>query len=419
MAGKAVCMLRFGGLALITACLVGCGGGDSPGAATTKVGVSGNSFTLNGAKWIPRAFNIAGFVSTPAYLSQLQSQAKYNGYLADTACGPELFAAVKRWGVDTVRVFVSQYFLNPVSIGHRYHDPNYFDSVVSIIQQARDHDLVVEIAMQDEEESGGPRFHGLPTAETLQNWLALNDIFGNDQGVMYELYNEPTQGHPDAAPSSADWMLWLNGGQAHYPPGDTEPFTAVGMQTLIDELRAAGSINTFVLDGLALATTLNGVPEVRDPLGRVGYGIHQYLQQGKVGPAQWESNFGEASARLPIFVDEWFACANTKPGLLGLPSYQLAVDFLNYLQVKQIGVGGWAIDVAGYMVNDIPVPGSCGTGWREPSYYAGYPSMPTGDAGVLIINDFRARYKRPLTLEDGAKLHRRPAPTYPAIECST
>ncbi len=437
MLSTASCMARSGVCGLLLACLVGCGGdATSDAALPTDVGVSGNSFTLNGVAWIPKAFNLAGFVSTSLYLKHLPSQAKYNGYLADTEDGPALFAAIQRWGADTVRVFVSQYFLSPASKRSPFHDPQYFDQVVSIIRQARRNGLVVEIAMQDEEESGGPMFHGLPTSETLQAWLRLNKVFGRDQGVMYELYNEPTQPaqpppcgsaetpaapSPRAAapPTAAQWGLWLEGGTGHYPePGEqSQCFPALGMQTLIDELRAAGSVNTFVLDGLALATTINGVPPVRDPLNRVGYGIHQYLQEGTVGPADWESNFGAQSGRLPIFVDEWFACANTKPGLQNQASYQMAVDFLNYLQMKRIGVGGWAIDVTGYMVNDVP-------GWTQPSYYAGFPPTAEypkliGDAGMLIINAFLADYQRPLTLDDGTRLYQQPSPTYPPIECST
>lgn len=393
-------------------------------AANVNVGVSGNSFTLNGTPWIPKAFNIAGFVSTSAYLQSIPSQAKFRGWVADSLCTEELFAAVKQWGADTVRIFVSQYYLDPSSIHGPYHDCTYFEQVVSIVGQARQAGLVVEIAMQDEEESGGPRFHGLPTTETLENWLALNQYFGRDQGVMYELYNEPNQGAPGSGPPSpAEWMLWLNGGTAYYPPGQTETFTAVGMQEILTALRNAGSVNTVVLDGLRLATTLTGVPAVNDPLERVGYGIHQYLQQGSVGPCDWESNFGNLSGQLPIFVDEWAACANTRPGLRGLHSYQLAVDFLNYLHEKKIGIGGWAINVQGYMFNDIPDPmtdpASCSTGWQQPSYYAGFPSSPIGDAGMLIVNEFLADYGRTLTLEDGKTLYGQPPPAYSPIACST
>ncbi len=484
MSNKIPLMLTSGCLSLLIACLVGCGEDTAPGGAgapnytptttgaaqytptatgaasntttatptsTTDVGISGASFTLNGTPWIPKAFNISGFVSTPAYLqSQTRSPAKYNGWVADTNCGPALFAAIKGWGADTVRFLVSQYFLNlslnpPPSPPPAYYDPQYFANACSIIHQAREAGLVVEIAMQDEPESGGPMFHGLPTSETLDNWLALDREFGTDRGVMYELYNEPQQeppgthtpGTPTPAPtcsagltsppvpSQADWALWLNGGPAYYPPKYTESFTAIGMQPIITALRMNGATNTFVLDGLALATTLNGIPTVSDPtLNRIGYGIHQYLQGGTVGPCDWELNFGNQSESLPIFVDEWFACENTKPGLAGLDSYQPAVDFLNYLREKGIGIGGWAIDTPGYMVNDIPAnpntnPSACNMGWQHPSYYAGFPSAPIGDAGMLIINDFLAGYGRPLTLTDGMTLYNQPPPDYPAIDCST
>lgn len=434
MLRKTPLLLKLSGLCLLVASLVQCSGDGPHGgsAGAQNVGIAGNSFTLNGAKWVPKAFNIAGFVSTPAYLRQLQSQAKYNGYLADTACAQELFTAMQNFGADTVRVFVSQYFLNSnASMDDPYFDPDYFGDVVAFIRQARASGLVVEIAMQEEEESGGPVFHGLPTMDTLQNWRALNREFGDDQGVIYELYNEPTQGPL----SQADWTVWRDGGTAHIPPEDKVAFAAIGMQEIVEALREDGSMNTIVVDGLALATTLNGVIPISDPLDRVGYGIHQYLKQGSVAQADWDANFGHLSESLPIFVDEWFACANTEPGLKGLDSYQPAVDFLNYLRAKGIGIGGWAFDVHGYMMNDIPDPTSpagC-SGWQQPSYYAGYsemPPSPIGDAGLLIMNLFLTDYSRPLTLLDGTTLFQPPPSTYPptppyptpayaAIDCST
>jgi endoglucanase len=436
----------FSRLILVSTCLcllaglVGCSGDPAApqnGAAShQQVGIAGNSFTLDGARWIPKAFNIAGFVSTPAYLAQLPSKAKFDGYRADSQCTQQLYDAVGNYGADTVRIFVSQYFLSSASEGDPYYDPNYRSSVVSIVQQARANGLVVEIAMQEEEEGGGPVFHGLPTPQTLENWLWLNQYFGSDQGVMYELYNEPSQGpDPHGPPPATDWQLWLEGGATAKVPSTGATFTAVGMQDLVTALRSAGSQNTLVLDGLALATTINGVPAVSDPLGRVAYGIHQYLKGGKVARPDWDANFGDQSDVLPIFVDEWFACANTVPGLEGLDTYEPAVEFLNYLREKGIGIGGWAIDTQGYMVNDVPDPSSAQgcAGWQQPSYYAGYsasPPMPLGDAGMLIINAFLTDYGRALTLADGTTLYDPPpstypptppypTPSYPAIDCST
>jgi endoglucanase len=101
------------------------------------------------------------------------------------------------------------------------------------------------ISMQDETNSGETGFNPFATAETVRDWDALNATFGADRGVLYELYNEPRP-----AKSAANWALWANGGTN--AAGASDP-VAVGMQPLLDHLRAAGGQNVMVLDGLGIA----------------------------------------------------------------------------------------------------------------------------------------------------------------------
>lgn len=96
--------------------------------------------------------------------------------------------------------------------------------------------------------------------------MELNSVFGTDRGVTFELFNEPA---PDR--SASNWQIWASGGTL---PNQTEP--SVGMQTILTDLRNAGSLNVIFVDGLKSARTLLGVPPLTDPLKRLAYAVHPY-----------------------------------------------------------------------------------------------------------------------------------------------
>ena len=154
------------------------------------------------------------------------------------------------------------------------------------------------IMMQDEKISGETTRHPLPIEETQTDWDLFTPVFGSDQGVVFELYNEPSL---DATP--ANWQLWLNGGDA---PSANGLVASIGMQGLINDLRATGAENVFVLDGLGLAKTLDGMLPVSDPLNRLVYAVHPY-EGGSADESQWDTEFGNPSANMPVWADEWSA----------------------------------------------------------------------------------------------------------------
>ena len=111
-------------------------------------------------------------------------------------------------------------------------------------------------------------------------------MFAGDNGVMFELYNEP-----GTAEHARNWLTWLNGGQVI---AGSVTCQAVGMQTLVNDIRADGADNVIVLPGMNTETTLAGVPKVTDPASpddpQFAYGVHYPLLTAP--PTTWDAAFG-------------------------------------------------------------------------------------------------------------------------------
>lgn len=369
---------------LALALLAGCGGTSSstPGSIAPPdsgqvVDVSGVHMTLNGSPWLSRGVSLQGFVRPMAALQADNVPARLN---ARMNYGAAELTAIQAYGADTIRFQIGQPALDPSS---SLYDPDYLKQVVTAVTQARQAGFVVMLMMQDETISGESAEHPLPTAETQNDWDLLTTAFGSDRGVVFELYNEPSL--PETA---ANWQLWLDGGLVS---GETE--TSIGMQALVDHVRAKGAQNVIVLDGLAHAKTLQGAPTVTDPLNRLVYAVHPY-QDGSADESQWDAEFGIPSRSMAVWADEWSAATNMQLGLGSLPSPQVAVDLVNYLRVHSISLCTGAFDMPRFVVQDIP-------GWTLTNYDNYSASSTTEGSGTLVHNDFAANDSRPLTMSDG------------------
>jgi hypothetical protein len=293
---------------------------------------------------------------------------------------------------NTIRFQISQPALDP---GSSLYDENYLKEIEDAIHTARRAGFVVMIMMQDEKITGDTAEAPLPTEATARDWDLLAPLFGSDRGVVFELYNEP-----NLLGSAANWQLWLNGGQI-------DGTTYLGMQALIDEIRAHGAQNVLVLDALAAnvlspttgevvreaAESLAGVQTAQDPLNRLIYAVHPY-QRGLAVESNWEADFGAPSKTIPVWADEWSAPTDVPLALGTLRSYKVAVDLLNFLRDHSIPLSTGAIDVPQFVVEDVP-------GWKLTNYKDYSATSTTEGSGTLVYHDFIDDYCRPLTMADG------------------
>jgi endoglucanase len=146
--------------------------------------------------------------------------------------------------------------------------------------------------------------HSMPDLNSVTFWKDLAPVYANHPAVLYDLYNEP---------HDVSWDIWLNGGQITDRPngrraGPPKTFEAVGMQKLLDTVRATGAMNVIVAGGLDWAYDMSGFldgHELKDPTGNgVIYANHCYDNK-RQSVFTWIANMEKAAAKIPVIVSEF------------------------------------------------------------------------------------------------------------------
>lgn len=147
--------------------------------------------------------------------------------------------------------------------------------------------------------------HSMPDTNSLVFWQDFAPVYANNPAVLFDLYNEP---------HDVSWDVWLNGGVVKDKPNTrraaTAPktFEAVGMQKLLDTVRATGAKNVIVAGGLDWAYDFSGIlagRQLADPHGHgVIYANHCYDNKNQ-SVDTWIKNMEAASAKLPVIVSEF------------------------------------------------------------------------------------------------------------------
>ena len=146
--------------------------------------------------------------------------------------------------------------------------------------------------------------HSMPDTNSLSFWTDCATAFKSHPAVVFDLYNEP---------HDVSWDVWLSGGVITDKPNRrrSEPpktYASVGMQKMLDTVRATGAKNLVIAGGLDWAYDFSGILDGRrlaDPNGNgVVYANHAYNNKGH--PASvWLTRMEKATAALPVIVSEY------------------------------------------------------------------------------------------------------------------
>lgn len=179
-----------------------------------------------------------------------------------------------------------------------------------------------------------------PDADTLQFWNDAATRYKNHPAVLFGLLNEPF---------SISWDVWLRGGPVEYhdkKKGETIRFESVGMQAVVDTVRATGARNVVVVGGLDWAYDLTGVADGYEIDPRDGHGLiydaHVYNWK-----RDWTGNVLCVADKHPILVGEWGADTRTIPGTgttadtLESP-YTWVPAFLGFMQKHGLHWTAWS-----------------------------------------------------------------------------
>lgn len=230
------------------------------------------------------------------------------------------------WGANTVRLALSeQLWLSSAAAMPVAHTcAGYVRTVRTAVAAARAAGLVVILDLHWSDAGSAlvqAAQHCAPDAHSVDFWRSVAAEYRGDGGVWFELYNEP---------HDVSWSVWRDGGAIVC---DGVAYPAVGMQRLVDVVRATGSRNLVLAGGLDWAYDLSAV--AAEPLhgGGVVYATHPYVWKGNA--SSWDVAFGALSRTAPVVATEFGRtdCAPSAP-------YDGAL--LGYLRAHGIGYTAWA-----------------------------------------------------------------------------
>lgn len=142
-----------------------------------------------------------------------------------------------------------------------------------------------------------------PKGEHVAFWQEVAAKYKNHPAVLFELFNEP---------HGISWEVWRNGGKvtdkkkSDVIAENDQPlnsFDSVGMQKLLETVRATGAKNIVIAGGLDWGYDLSGVTggfALEDKSGNgVMYSSHVYPWK-----RNWQTRFLAAAEKHPIFIGE-------------------------------------------------------------------------------------------------------------------
>ena len=154
----------------------------------------------------------------------------------------------------------------------------------------------------------------MPDADhAIDFWKSVAQTFAADTGVVLDLFNEPYIYASDMVdPAQDPWACWLNGcAFKQYVTGgnpyqQTYTWNAVGMQALVDTVRATGATNVIMVGGLEWSNDLTQwlAHKPQDPHHAIVASWHSYPSQTCSNMACWTSVIEGVAAQVPIVTGE-------------------------------------------------------------------------------------------------------------------
>jgi len=172
--------------------------------------------------------------------------------------------------------------------------------------------------------------HCMPDALSVGFWHDAAARYANHPAVLFGLYNEPY---------GVSWDEWQTGGY-----NEKEDFAVVGMQTLINTIRARGAKNVLVIGGLDWGFDLRGVEShPLDDRGGDGIIYDSHIYPWK--PAAYDDFIPPSlAAKYPILIGEcghYRDDANNPEGRQRTPHTEWNPELLAYIRDRGFHVTAW------------------------------------------------------------------------------
>jgi endoglucanase len=133
-------------------------------------------------------------------------------------------------------------------------------------------------------------------------WKSVGQTFKGNDGVIFDLFNEPYPEQADHSNEAEGWNCWLHGGSACIGI----PYQVAGMQTLVDAVRSTGANNVLMLGGLEWSNDLSQwlSHEPVDPDHDLAASWHSYNFNACSTEACWTHVIAPVMAKVPVIAGE-------------------------------------------------------------------------------------------------------------------
>ncbi len=298
----------------------------SPPPPTLSYVVSGKQIIASDGKtFLPYGVNILGLEGPSSAPWQSDTALPFMTAL-------QMQAAVQTWHSNTVRVqLVSQYLFD-----QQPYDTAYVEHIDNEVTWA--HQYGANIVLSLTYEIGPSTEPIMPTSDTVAFWNFVARRYAGDPWVFFDIFNEPIA--PGGTDNAAAWACWQSGGCS-----DSNGNQYVGMQAVVNAIRADGAQNLIFAQGLAAGEDIVLLPNYLLSGANIVYAIHPYFGPLHQSQSDWDTWFGNTatSGNFPVVADEWNEYNSATKGECLSNGPSLVAPFLAYLQQKNIGLIAWAL----------------------------------------------------------------------------
>jgi len=287
--------------------------------------------------------------------------------------------AIAAWKVDAVRIPLNEgcwlgHGGEPVDEKEPLTAAGYRAAIASYVSDLNAHGIyaILDLHWTAPGEEGANGQRSMPDANSLEFWTSVAGEFKNNHAVLFDAFNEPH----GSTTFPVTWSCWLEGGcevpdELEPAQADSPTYQAVGMQQLVDTIRATGADQPILLGGLEWANELgewlNFEPE--DPDHQLVASFHNYQGEVCETEACWNDTIAPLAESVPVVTGE-FAEEGCPASSLGPETFDNR--FMRWADEHGVSYLAW-----GWIV---PEHLECGAEYALISSWSGTPLAPNGVA---------------------------------------
>jgi endoglucanase len=223
-------------------------------------------------------------------------------------------SAMKRWKVNVVRVPLNEACWNGGSYVNRaYRGGNYRRAVRKYVSVLNRNGIVAILDLHWTDGAYNGPSSGCSSAQArcqkpmpdraqaIRFWTSVARVFGSNDAVIFDLFNEPYPERATGATLNEGWRCWLRGGTC-----TGIAYRVAGMQALVSAVRSAGATNVIMLGGLEYANDLDGwlAHEPIDPDHDLVASWHSYNFNACSTRSCWRAQVAPVIAKVPLIAGE-------------------------------------------------------------------------------------------------------------------